>query len=272
MKLFISSDIEGTAGVVDRSQLHGESGYVEASKLMANEINAAIRGAVSEGIQEIVVCDSHWKMRNVDPLLLEPVAALIQGDPRPLGMMQGIDDSYDAVFFTGYHAMAGTQGAVVDHTYYSGTLIQNVKYNGKSVGETTINGLLAAYHSVPVVLLTGDDKVTQEAQRFFPGIVTVVVKQGITRLCGKSLHPTLACKKIEEGAREAIKRAQSIKPPKIPDQLDVEVDFTYTTLADVSEIIPTTRRTGPRSICFGSSDYLSAFKTLQAVFRICESV
>ena len=88
MNVFISSDIEGTAGVVSRSQLHGESAYKEACMLMTKEVNAAITGAIAEGAGKIVVCDSHWQMRNIDPEILHSAATLIQGDPRPLGMMQ----------------------------------------------------------------------------------------------------------------------------------------------------------------------------------------
>jgi D-amino peptidase len=272
MTVFISSDIEGTAGVVSRSQLHGESGYKEACILMTEEVNAAISGAIAEGAEKIVVCDAHWQMRNIDPEKLHTAATLIQGDPRPLGMMQGIDETFGAVFFTGYHAMAGTQEAVVDHTYISGTMIQNVRYNGTAVGECTINGLLSAYYHVPVVLVTGDDKAASQAELSFPGITSVVVKEGIGRLCGNSLHPRISRERIEKGAREAIRNLSDVQPPGLPDKFSVEVDFTYTTLADVCAIVPTVRRSGPRSVSFTCSDYLETYRTLLTLFRICESV
>jgi D-amino peptidase len=239
---------------------------------MTNEVNAAIRGAVSEGVKEIVVCDAHWKMTNIDPNNLHPQAYLIQGDPAPLSMMQGLDESFNAVFLTGYHAMAGTQGAAIDHSYAPHTIIQNVRFNGERVDESVINGFLAAYYRIPVVLLTGDDKICAEVGSSFPGIVTVAVKEGITRCCSKSLHPSQAWGKIEAGAREAIKKIPVIKPPELPDKIRIEVDFTDTAFADLSELIPTTYRTAPRSIAFDSYDYLVGFKTLQAVLRICDSV
>lgn len=274
MRIFISADMEGTAGVVQRAQVLGdrERGYKEACSLMTNEVNAAIRGAVSEGVEEIVVCDAHWRMTNIDPNDLHPQAYLIQGDPAPLSMMQGLDENFDAVFLTGYHAMAGTQEAAIDHSYAPATIIQNIKFNGERVDESVINGFLAAYYHIPVVLLTGDDKACAEAESSFPGIVCVVVKEGVTRCCSRSLHPSLACDKIEAGTREAIKRIPIIKPPELPDKIRIEVDFTDTAFADINELIPTIYRTGPRSIVFDSCDYLVAFKTLQAVLRICDSI
>jgi len=138
MKVYISCDMEGVSGIVDSKQtrMDGEE-YKRAQKLMTGEVNAAIEGALAGGATEILVNDSHGLMRNILIEELNPNAQLISGSSKPLSMMQGIDESFDAAFFIGYHAQAGTPYSVLDHTYSS--IVYQVSLNGRPVGETGLN-------------------------------------------------------------------------------------------------------------------------------------
>ena len=164
LKVFISADMEGIAGVVNSDQTSSSGNdYNLARRWMTEEVNAAIRGALEAGATEIVVNDSHGSMRNIIVSELSPAARLITGSPKPLSMMQGIDDSFDAVIFIGYHAHAGTKDGVLDHTY-SGSRIASIRVNGMELGETGLNALIAGWYGVPVVLVAGDSTVCSQAQ------------------------------------------------------------------------------------------------------------
>jgi len=164
MKVYISADMEGIAGIV-----HGEhvirdgKEHERARKLMTQEVNAAIEGAIEAGAKSIVVNDSHGTMRNIIPEELHETAELITGSPKPFEMMQGIDSTFNAAFFIGYHAMKGSYLGVLDHSYHS-RVIHDIILNNQRLGETGINAALAGYYNVPVILVTGDNIVTNEAR------------------------------------------------------------------------------------------------------------
>src|SRR3954469_11668244 len=169
MKVFVSSDMEGTAGVVDWSQcLPGEREYEHYRALLQAEVNAAITGAMDGGATEFLVNDSHSSMQNLRPaeLTLRPGgfagrAPYLSGRHKPLYMMQGLDGSFDAVFFVSYHGSMST-ASPLSHTY-NPNAIAEVSLNGTVVGESGINALVALAHEVPVVLVTGDDVTAEEA-------------------------------------------------------------------------------------------------------------
>src|SRR5690625_5012441 len=156
MRVFISVDIEGVAGVTHRDQT-GKDGpdYEQARVLMTNEANAAIKGAVQAGADEIVVNDSHGSMRNICIEMLSEEARLISGSPKRLAMMEGITQDFDAAIFIGYHAKSGSQG-ILNHTY-SGKAIGQVKVNDVEYGEFGLNALIAGEYNVPVVFVSGCD-------------------------------------------------------------------------------------------------------------------
>jgi len=139
LKVFISVDMEGIAGVVNGDQTSSSGkDYGLARRWMTGEVNAAIRGALQAGANEIVVNDSHGSMRNVIISEMNPEAYLTTGSPKPLSMMQGIDETYDAIFFIGYHARAGSKDGVLDHTYSSGS-VYSIKVNDMELGEAEQN-------------------------------------------------------------------------------------------------------------------------------------
>ena len=215
MKVFISSDMEGTAGVVNWDQCRpGQHDYDYYRALLQAEVNAAIDGANNVGgPHEFVVNDSHGRMANLRPDQLAGEAAYLSGHHKPLYMMQGLDESFDAVFFVSYHGSASAGPATLSHTY-NPAAIAEVRLNGVTAGESGINSLVAAALGVPVVLVTGDQTTAAELQPYWPEARTAVVKQSISRFAAKSLHPARANRLIASKAAEAIKALsdRSTKP------------------------------------------------------------
>ncbi|HJS47741.1 MAG TPA: M55 family metallopeptidase, partial [Gemmatimonadales bacterium] len=185
MRVYISVDMEGVAGVVHEDQTNPvdprcAAEYARFRRLMTLEANAAVEGALDAGATRVVVNDAHWFMRNLLAEELHESAELVSGDPKPLSMMQGIADGFEAAFFVGYHAMAGTAEAVLDHTYTD--RVAAARLNGAPIGELGINAALAGAHGVPVALVTGDQAVAAEARALLGGgVATAVVKQAIGR-------------------------------------------------------------------------------------------
>jgi len=240
---------------------------------MTEEVNAAIRGARAAGPTFFLINDAHLDMRNLilDDLDDKGDLMVVSGDPKPLGMMQGVDESFSAVFLLGYHAMVGTRTAIVDHSYYSSGTVQAIRLNGAPVGEFTINGAVAGYFGVPVILVSGDDCVCREARSTMPGVQTVCVKTGITRGAGRVLTPLRARNLIESSARKVVQKILAGDRPK-PVALDapvtLEIDLSYTSMADVAEMVPKVERISGRTVRFTSSDYLDVYKAMQTIITL----
>ena len=167
MRVYISVDMEGIAGVVHESQTDPTTPafaaeYARFRRLMTAEANAAVEGALAAGATRALVNDSHWFMRNLLAEELHQAAELVSGDPKPRSMMQEIDQpgGFDAALCIGYHARAGTRNAILDHTYAD--RIHEVRLNGKPVGELGLNAALAGVHGVPVALVSGDNLLDEE--------------------------------------------------------------------------------------------------------------
>ena len=205
MRIFISSDMEGTAGVVDWDQCRpGQHDYEYYRDLLQAEVNAAIEGALEAGgPHEFLVNDSHGRMANLRPAQLAGGASYLSGRHKPLYMMQGLDGSFDAIFFVSYHGSMTGMPATLSHTY-NPLAIAEVRLNGVVTGESGINALVAAGHGVPVVLITGDATTAAELKPFCPQARSAVVKRSVSRFAAESLHPTKACDLIRNEAREAV--------------------------------------------------------------------
>ena len=195
MRVYISVDMEGIAGVVHESQTDPTTPafaakYGRFRRLMTAEANAAVEGALAAGATRVVVNDSHWFMRNLLAEELHEAAELVSGDPKPRSMMQEIDQpgGFDAALCIGYHARAGTRNAILDHTYAD--RIHEVRLNGKPVGELGLNAALAGVHGVPVALVSGDSALAAEAKDLLgDGVATVIVKEAVSRHAAKSVAP-----------------------------------------------------------------------------------
>jgi D-amino peptidase len=214
MKIFISSDMEGTAGVVDWDQCRpGQHDYEYYRDLLQAEVNAAIEGALEAGGEhEFLVNDSHGRMANLRPAQLAGGASYLSGRHKPMYMMQGLDASFDAVFFVSYHGSMTGAPATLSHTY-NPAAIAEARLGGRVAGESGINSLVATGFGVPVVLVTGDETTAAELELFWPDARRAVVKRSVSRFAAESLHPDRACALIRAAARDAVlSLAQGARP------------------------------------------------------------
>ena len=260
MKVFVSSDMEGTAGIVDWAQCVGDGREAEAGRaLLLGEVNAAITGAVAGGATEVVVNDSHSTMRNLPAAALAGRASYLSGAFKPLYMMQGLDETFDAVFYVSYHCSVGA-AANLSHTY-NPRAFSEIRLNGAVTGEAGINSLVAAAHGVPVVLVTGDRVACDEAAEALPGLHRAVVKEAVSRNAGLSLHPERAREVIAAAAEQAVRDAASIAPPDPGARPVLDLAVRTTDVAEMATWIRGVERTGPRSLRIADTDPLGLFRT-----------
>jgi D-amino peptidase len=273
VKVFISSDIEGTAGIVDWTQvLAGHGGdFALGQRLLLNEVNAAIEGAIAGGATEVLVNDSHYLMQNLPPDQLVGRARYLSGRHKPLYMMEGLDSSFGAALFVSYHGSIGHPKAVLSHTY-NPSAVYEVRLNGDQVGESGLNALVAQHHGVPVVLITGDQATADEARTFAPDIEAVVVKRSVSRFAAENLHPDEACELIRAGAERAVARAADIGPPRIDLPARLEIDFLTADMAEMATWIAGFSRTGDRSVVAETDEPLRLFKTFVAMIALTRSI
>ncbi|MCX6654169.1 MAG: M55 family metallopeptidase, partial [Candidatus Bathyarchaeota archaeon] len=219
----------------------------------------------------IKVCDGHGGMNNINPIELHKSATLVRGSPKPLSQVSGIDSSFDAAMFVGYHSMKGTLNGTLSHTY-NGTSIASLHINGIEVGETAMNAGIAGFYGVPLVLVTGDVAVTREAKAINSEIVTVAVKEAVSRHAAECIHPEKATEMIRKGAAEAVKKRKSIEPHVVPKPVDFTIRFTDASRADAAMFIPTAERIDGMTVRFIQKDYITAFNAFIAAVMCSSTV
>ena len=262
MKVLISVDMEGISGVVTSEHISSEhKEYERFRKLMTAEANAAIEGALAGGAEEIIVNDSHGGMANILIEELNPAAELISGSPKPFGMVQGIGPDVDGVFFLGYHAASGTGAAVLEHTW-SGRVVE-LRLNGRVVGETGLNAALAGAYGVPVLLVTGDRAVTEEARILLGEIETVAVKDGVTRSAAQCLHPEVAQERIRQAAERAL--SLTVSPFVVPPPITLRIVFQRAIHADMASLVPGSQRVDGRTVEWSGEDMPTVYKVFRAM-------
>jgi len=263
MKVYISSDMEGTAGVVVWEQVLASADFERFRRLMTQEINAAVEGALAAGAESVVVNDSHGPMTNIVIEDLHPEAELISGVNKTLLQVEGIGDGFDALFFTGYHQREGGGDGVLNHTLLGNTIYE-IRVNGDPVDEAALNAGVAGVYGVPVALVSGDHTVCADAERRFPGVIMAPTKQAIDRYAARSLSCQKARTLIREQAQAAVEAVRSGKttPYVFETPVTIEVDFKTTSSAHMTSLIPGVNRISPRAIAITGDDYLTAFRTL----------
>lgn len=234
---------------------------------MTREVNAAVEGALEAGADEIIVNDSHDGMRNLIPEELHPSVRFISGSDKELGMMQGVQlDGIGAVFYTGYHAKAGTANAPLAHTWTG--WINDVRIDELSTGEFGINAAVAGHFGVPVTLVTGDLRAVEQTQKLLgEQVVGVAVKEGFSTFSALHLHPAKAQALIRVGAKQAVANAKTAKPWTIPADSSVEIEFEHQSRADQAGYVPGVKRSGERCIVFKPADGLDFIRTFRAVVK-----
>lgn len=271
MKIYISADIEGISGVVSKAQLSPEGyDYQRARMLMTKEVNAAIEGAIEAGAKEIVVNDSHGPMTNIIIEALNPKANLITGTPKRFGMMEGIDDTYDAVILIGYHSKMNTPG-VLAHSYHGG-VISDISINGKSVGEFGINAFVAGYFDVPVVLVSGDNILSDEVSVINDKIEKVVVKTTQGRYSAKCTSPEIVHNMIKEKVKTALSKIDNVPSTTVSGAIELKVSFLNSGLAEVASIMPRTELIEPNVVLYNADNIIESYRALMAMIHIASSI
>ena len=269
MKVYISVDMEGVAGIVDWAQCiaDGED-YALGRELLIGEVNAAIDGATDAGATAILVNDAHSVMRNLPPGALAHRASYLSGRFKPRYMMEGLDESFDAAIFLGYHAAMATPG-VLSHTY-NPRAIANVRIGGTVTGEAGLNALVAQHYGVPVAVITGDQHVGPQAAPFCPGIAGVQVKTSISRYAASHEHPHTARDMIRHGVAAALRRRGELGPPAIGMPATIEVEFVSPDMAEQATWVRDVTRLDSRTVALAGEDPLrlyQAFITLVFLTR-----
>ena len=269
LKVFVSADLEGIWGVVHAEQTSAEyPGYAAACQWMAEDVNAVVQGLFAAGATEVVVNDSHGSMRNIRADALDPRASLVSGTPKPLSMMEGIDGSFAACVFVGYHARAGSAAAVLDHTISGGT-VRAVRVNGREMPELGLNALVAGHFRVPVVMVSGDGETCRQAQAVLGDrVVSAAVKEGIGRSAARLLPAGEARRLLREKAKEALLHRGNIPAFAVSPPYAFELEFLRSSQAELPLLLPQVKRIDARAVGFSAADLLEGFKLMRAVIAL----
>ena len=262
LKIYISSDMEGVVGVVTNEQL-GPQGfeYARFREFMTQEVKAAIEGAFAGGATGVVVGDSHGNGQN---LLIEKLPAnvlIVRSWPRPLGMMQGIDETFAGAIFLGYHTATTNLDGVRAHTLSSARLA-DVRLKGVSVSEAGLNAAIAGHFNVPVIMVSGDDAVVKETTALLGNIEGAVVKWASGFHSAKTMTPDASYVLIRETARKAVSRIRDFKPYKLNGPIELDVRFKNYRPSEVLSYLSIVQRTDAHSIRFVAKDILEVSKFL----------
>jgi D-amino peptidase len=271
MKVFISVDMEGIAGISSwRETKRGNPDYQACKKLATDEVNAVVRGIkkAKAKIEEMLICDSHAMGENILINELDKDVSLTKGYPRPYYMLYGLDESYDILFLIGYHTKIGTMFGPMDHSYSPST-VYNIKINGNYVGELEINAGLAGHYKVPVGLVSGDAKFIEQAKELLgKDVETVVTKYGISRFASKNIHPKKIHEELEIKSKRAIEKSSKLKPLKFKTPLKAEIDLLNTVMADEVALLPNVERKSGRTIAFETDDFPTFYRMMTAIMHL----
>ncbi len=264
MKVYISVDMEGVA-CVTRTRLEGPDREA-VRRWMTEEANAAIEAAYDRGATEGVVADSHGDMLNILPDVLHEDALLVRGTPRPLTMMEGLDETFDAAFLIGYHAMSGTSRGVLAHSYTG--FANAMRLNGVTVGESGFNAAIAGHFGVPIALVCGDDTLEAEVGALMPWTECVVTKWAISAWSARSLTPKASQKRIREGAERALSRLAEMRPLAVNVPVRFEVELAPPVWATLGADIPGVERLGGRTLAYEGADMLEVVRTWRLILNV----
>lgn len=264
-KVYISVDMEGISGVNSDNQTSATGAeYGRARKLMVEDANAAIRGAFEGGATDVLVNDSHGGQRNLLPEDLDPRARLISHSFKRHGMMEGLDSTFDAVLFVGYHAKAGSPRGVFAHT--GSGVVADLQVNGLSVGEGGMNAILARWYGVPVVLVTGDDVAIEQQKATAPDVRGVIVKRAINTRAVELLPLVEARRNIQQAARDAVAGARKGRPERLA-QYTVRMTFPNPNIPEVVTAFREVKLVTPTTVEFSRESMPDAYRLIRVLYR-----
>jgi len=259
MKLYIMTDLEGATGVVGHWNIIDPPGaeYLASRRLLTGDVNAAIEGASEAGANEILVHDAHGESK-AHGILIEQIdsrARLIRG--KSIYELEGLDETFDAMFIIAAHSMAGTTKGVLSHT--ESDSIVNMWINGKRVGEIGIFAAMAGHYHVPTVMVTGDLAAVNEAKDLIPNIETVSVKEGRSRFSAICLPPEVTRRMIRETAVKALGKINEIKPCIFQPPITVRIEHQDALTADRQAERKDRKRIDGRTIEYSAENMLYIF-------------
>ena len=269
MRLYLSSDMEGVAGVCAWEQVDARTPHPEYAiyrRYYTQEVAAAIAGARAAGAADVLVNDAHGPMRNLLFDELPSDVRVLFGNRKPFSMVQDAR-GYDGAFFIGYHGAIGDEHAVLCHTY-TPSVIHELRINGERCSEATVNAALLGHYGVPLLYITGDRTTVEGVQAQMPWVHGTIVKESIGNFSADSISPRAAQAAIREGAREALARAAQARLFAFEPPIAMEIALAKVEQADYVALIPGFERTGPRSVRFVDDDMPTIFKAFVAVFRL----
>lgn len=251
MRVYISADMEGVAGVVTGDQLVPEGfEYEQAREQMTREVVAAVEAVLAAGAEEVVVSDSHGNGQNLMPALLPREVTLVRAWPRPRSMMSGIETGeFACAFLMGYHASASNPAGTLAHTMSSRALIE-LRINGQPASEALLSAAMAGELGCPVALVTGDDVFLNEVSSFLPGVERVQTKVSLGLYSARCRPPGEVLAAIGEQARRAMARLAEFSPLRLEAPLQAEVWLKSRLAVEYAACLPGVTRTGAHSFSF----------------------
>lgn len=268
-RVYISVDLEGISGVVGDDQTSaGQPEYSRSRKLMAEDANAAIRGAFEGGATEVVVNDSHGSQRNLLPEDLDPRAQLISHSFKRHGMVEGLDESFDAVIFVGYHAKADSPRGLFAHT--GSGAVKDIQVNGRSAGEGGLNTLMAHWYGVPVVMITGDDVAVEQQKEWTPNVRGVVVKRAINMRAVQGRSPAEARRDIQAAAKDSVAAAKKPARPSEAERAQgyrVRMQLRNFTIPEVATAFSEIKLVAPDTVEFSRTTMPEAYRVIRVLYR-----
>jgi D-amino peptidase len=265
MKIYISADMEGVVGAVTGDQL-GPTGfeYNRFREFMTSEVNAACAGAFEAGATEIVISDSHGNGENLLIEKLPKNVTIVRSWPRPLMMMQGIDETFDGAVFIGYHTGTHNPEGIRAHTVSSARLA-DVRLNNRSMPEAGINAAIAGHFNVPVIMVSGDDAVVKEVTALLGDIEGAVVKWAYGFHSARTLTPEMAYEVIREKVKRAVSRIKDFRPFKLAAPIQLDVRFKNYRPAEMLSYLSIVQRTDSHSIRFTGKDIVEVSRFIEFI-------
>ena len=266
LKIFISVDMEGIGGIGTGKMVRSSGGkdYALGRKLMTEEVNTVVSAIFAHGRAEILVNDSHGDMQNLLHTELDKTVTYIQGNIKPLGMVQGLDETFDAAIFLGYHTRAGDPKGFLAHTG-SGS-VKGLWLNDIEVGEGGLNAAFAGELGVPVILAAGDLEFTKEIGNLLK-TNTVATKEAISPQVAKLVHPEKVRERLEAATRKALDDLKSAKRFNIGKPVRIKMRFASTTRADVLQAIPGMSRIDGFTVSYTAKDMAEAYPLIRLMFK-----
>lgn len=264
-RIFISVDMEGIGGIGTGKMTNGNGkDYATGRELMTAEVNTVVEAIFDHGQADILVNDSHGDMQNLLHTRLDPRVTYIQGNIKPLGMVQGLNGSFDAAIFLGYHARAGTEGGFLAHTG-SGS-VKGLWLNGIEVGEGGLNAHYAGSHGVPVILAAGDLTFTEQFSALIETRV-VATKEAVGYQVARLIHPEIVKARLQATTLEALADLGSATPLKVTEPVNIRMHFSSTTRSDILQAIPGMRRVDGTTVEYDAQNMTEAYKLIRLMYK-----